>query len=263
MEIPVFHLDVFSGEIFNGNPAAVCPLDYWLDDRTMQKIARENNLSETAFFVDRGDYFQLRWFTPETEVELCGHATLAAAYIIFNYIQKEKQSVTFGTHSGELHVYRTDDLYTLDFPLKKLTPTAMPAGLVSALNIQPKEVYISNYLVMVYDNEEQVRKLHPYMDALKQVDYLGFVATAPGKNVDFVSRFFAPALGIPEDPVTGSAHCALVPYWADQLKKDRLHAWQVSERGGELFCEKKTDRVLISGRARVYMEGSLFVPDAG
>ncbi len=257
MKIPIFQVDAFTNEAFSGNPAAVCPLDYWLSDDQMQKIAGENNLSETAFFVNRGDYYQVRWFTPQTEVDLCGHATLASAWVIMNKIQPDVEEVKFGSHGGELIVRRENDLYMMDFPVHRPEECVTPNKLIKALGQNPVEVLASNYYLAVFNSEDEVRNLKPYMTLLKELDRMGVVVTAPGDKVDFVSRFFAPAVGIPEDPVTGSAHCTLIPYWAEKLGKTRMMAKQVSCRGGDLICEYKNDRVVIGGQARLFMEGRI------
>ena len=257
MELAIFQIDAFTDKVFSGNPAAVCPLEYWLEDEQLQNIASENNLSETAFFVNRGEYYQLRWFTPQTEVDLCGHATLASAHVIMTILDRKCKKVVFGTHSGELIVKRDKDLYTMDFPAQKLTPCEIPDSLIEGLKKRPKELYESNYYMAVFESEDEVRKLRPYMTMLKELDKIGIIVTGPGENVDFVSRFFAPSLGIPEDPVTGSTHCTLIPYWAKKLNKTKLVANQVSCRGGELFCEFKDDRVMIAGTAVLYLEGKI------
>ena len=257
MKIPIFQVDSFTSKVFSGNPAAVCPLDYWLDDGQLQAIASENNLSETAFFVNRGDYYQLRWFTPQAEVDLCGHATLATAYVIMNNINPDINEITFGTRSGELIVKKDGELFSMDFPLHVPISCEKPKALMDAFDIKPKHVLASNYYMAVYDCEQEVRELIPYMTLLKELDRIGIIVTAPGDHVDFVSRFFAPAVGIPEDPVTGSAHCTLIPYWAEKLKKTKMVAHQVSKRGGEIFCEKQKDRVIIAGKAVLYLKGSI------
>ncbi len=257
MKIPIFQIDAFASEVFSGNPAAVCPLEYWLEDEILQNIAAENNLSETAFFVDRGDFYQLRWFTPQTEVDLCGHATLASAYVIMHKINPALDQVKFGSPCGELTVRRNDDLLSMDFPAHPPVTCQIPENLLNGLNLKPVEVLASNYYLAVYDSEEQVRELNPYMRLLKELDRLGVIVTARGSDQDFVSRFFAPAVGIPEDPVTGSAHCTLIPYWSEKLGKKQLHARQVSRRSGDLFCEYKDDRVIIAGKATLFMEGTI------
>jgi PhzF family phenazine biosynthesis protein len=255
MKIPIFQIDAFTNRVFSGNPAAVCPLEYWLDDGQLQAIASENNLSETAFFVDRGDYYQLRWFTPQTEIDLCGHATLASAYVIMNKINPHLKKVTFGTRSGELIVHNDRELYSMDFPSHAPTPCDVPENLSEALDKKPLAVLASNYYLAVYESEEDVRSVNPYMKLIKELDRLAVIITAKGNKVDFVSRFFAPAVGIPEDPVTGSAHCTLIPYWSKELNKTKLVAQQLSCRGGEIFCEYKNDRVVIAGHATLFLEG--------
>jgi PhzF family phenazine biosynthesis protein len=257
MKISIFQVDAFTNQAFSGNPAAVCPLDYWLSDEQMQAIAEENNLSETAFIVNRGEYYQIRWFTPQTEVDLCGHATLASAWVIMNKIQPDVESVKFGSRGGELMVRQEEDLYLMDFPVHPPEKCVVPNNLIKALGQNPVEILASNYYLVVFESEETVRNLKPYMTLLKELDRIGVVVTAPGESVDFVSRFFAPAVGIPEDPVTGSAHCILIPFWAKKLGKSRMTAKQVSARGGDLVCENKDDRVVIGGQARLFMEGRI------
>ncbi len=255
MRIPLFQIDAFTGRLFGGNPAAVCPLEEWLDDATLQAIAAENNLSETAFFVPRGARYQLRWMTPTMEVDLCGHATLAAAFVILNDLEPSRDAVTFDTASGELTVRREGALLSMDFPARPPSPCEMREDLIAGLGPRPLEMLASRDHMAVYGSEQEVRRLQPDMEALARVEHFAVIATAPGREVDFVSRFFAPRAGIPEDPVTGSAHCTLIPYWARRLGKPRMHALQVSQRGGELWCELRGDRVVISGRAVRYLEG--------
>jgi PhzF family phenazine biosynthesis protein len=255
MRIPIFKVDAFTNRVFSGNPAAVCPLDYWLNDGQLQSIAAENNLSETAFIVNRGGYYQLRWFTPQIEVDICGHATLASAFVIMNQIDSSLEQVTFGTRAGELQVTKKGDLYAMNFPAHRPQPCPMPPELLKALEVPPREVLASNYYMVVYDSEEDIRELSPYMKLIKELDRLAVIVTAPGKDVDFVSRFFAPAVGIPEDPVTGSAHCTLIPYWSEKLHKKNMRARQISSRGGEIFCEDQGKRVIIAGQAVLYLEG--------
>jgi PhzF family phenazine biosynthesis protein len=264
MKIPIFQLDAFTGELFRGNPAAVCPLEEWLDDRRLQAIAAENNLSETAFFIPEGDDYHLRWFTPRAEVDLCGHATLASAWVIFDRLEPGRESVGFRTRGGELRVDREGDLFEMDFPARPAEPKEAPRALVEGLGIEPAEVLAAprDYLVRM-TNEEDVRKLKPDFLRLRTLDRLGIIVTAEGTGCDFVSRFFAPGVGVPEDPVTGSAHCTLVPYWASRLERPdqnaRLHARQISARGGELFCQDLGDRVKIAGRVVLYLEGTIDV----
>jgi PhzF family phenazine biosynthesis protein len=256
---PIYQVDAFASHVFAGNPAAVCPLEEWLDDALMQAIAAENNLAETAFFVRQGERYQLRWFTPVIEVDLCGHATLASAFVIFGDLEPGRTSVTFTTRSGDLTVTRAGEFLTMDFPSIATTPCAAPEALLAGLGCEPLEVRQGmDYLVVVRD-QATVRALEPHMEHLLQLDTRGVIVTARGEQADFVSRFFAPAAGIPEDPVTGSAHCALTPYWAARLGKSRLHAVQLSQRGGELFCEEAGARVLITGRAVKYLQGTIFL----
>ena len=257
MKLPLYQIDAFTGRLFSGNPAAVCPLEDWLEDQMLQAIAAENNLSETAFFVRRDDRYDLRWFTPTTEVDLCGHATLAAAYVVFEFIDRSLAQVEFATKSGVLKVEKDGILLSLDFPARPASPCYAPDDLLQGLGIQPKEVLLSRDYLVVYDSEDEVKPLRPEMERLLNVESLGVIVTAPGKDADFVSRFFAPRAGVPEDPVTGSAHCTLIPYWSKRLGKKKLHACQVSRRGGELFCQDLGDRVKIAGEAVLYLEASI------
>lgn len=257
MKISIFQVDAFTDQAFKGNPAAVCPLDYWIPDEKMQQIAEENNLPETAFFVNRGDFYQIRWFTPQAEVDLCGHATLASAWVIMNKIQPDVREIKFGSHGGELIVRRDKNYFFMDFPAHPPEKCDVPDELIKALGQNPGEILSSNYYLAVFNSEDLIRHLKPYMTLLKELDRIGVIVTAPGKEVDFVSRFFAPAVGIPEDPVTGSAHCTLIPYWANKLGKSKMIAKQVSGRGGDLICEYKKDRVVIGGQARLYLEGRI------
>ena len=260
MEIPLYQIDAFAARPFAGNPAAVCPLAAWLPDATMQAIAAENNLSETAFFVPAGDGHDLRWFTPAIEVDLCGHATLAAGFVIATYLAPGTTQMRFQTRSGPLGVGRRGDLFALDFPARPARPCPPPAALIEGLGRQPSEILAAegNYLA-VYPDEAEIRALAPEMGPLATLGRVGVIATAAGRDCDFVSRYFAPAFGIPEDPVTGSAHCTLVPYWARRLGKTEMFARQVSRRGGELDCEDRGARVIIAGRAALYLEGRIHV----
>jgi PhzF family phenazine biosynthesis protein len=255
MKIPLYQIDAFTSTLFHGNPAAVCPLEAWLQTEQMQAIAAENNLSETAFFVPRADHYELRWFTPKIEIDLAGHPTLATAYVIFQYLRPTLTKINFSTKSGMLTVTRDGSLLTMDFPARPGSPCAIPDDLVQGLGAAPQEVLLARDYLVVYDSEEFVRTLCPDFDRLSKLDCLGIIVTAPGKDADFISRFFAPKAGILEDPVTGSAHCTLVPYWSEKLHKKHLHALQVSERGGELFCENLGERVKIAGYAVTYLEG--------
>jgi len=259
MLVPLYQVDAFTSRLFAGNPAAVCPLDGWLEDQTLQAIAAENNLSETAYFVKRGDRYHLRWFTPTLEVDLCGHATLAAAFVILNYLDPSRDAVAFDTLSGELVVRRDGGLLSMDFPSRPPVACEAPPKLTEALGIAPQAVLASRDLMAVFDTEDEVRSLSPRMDVLAQLDAFAVIVTAPGKDVDFVSRFFAPRAGIDEDPVTGSAHSTLTPYWSKRLNKPQLHALQVSRRGGELWCEDRSGRVIIKGNAVLYLEGAIHI----
>lgn len=259
LKIPMYQVDAFASHVFSGNPAAICPLEEWLPDAQMQAIAAENNLAETAFFVRNGNDYKLRWFTPAVEVDLCGHATLASAFIILNDFTPGEHSVSFQTKSGILTVTRNGDLYSLDLPSRPPKECDAIPGLVSALGGKPELVLAARDYFVVYSTEEELRALHPDMHALMNIDRFAVIATAPGRHADFVSRFFAPAKGVPEDPVTGSAHCTLIPYWSQRLKKAQLHAFQVSARGGELRCEDRGERVTISGKAVRFFEGTIFL----
>ncbi len=261
MTISIFQADAFTDKLFGGNPAAICPLDKWLPDEVMQKIAIENNLAETAFFVKNDTGYKLRWFTPEYEIDLCGHATLASAHILFTELGYKEDEIHFETvKAGTLIVKKDGDKYIMDFPSRPPINIESPVGLAEALSEKkPIEVLRSRDYFLVYESEDDIRDITPDFFALSKMDTVGVIVTAPGKDVDFVSRFFAPGAGIPEDPVTGSAHCNLIPYWADKLKKSKLHAYQLSARKGELWCELKGDRVLMSGKAVTYLKGEIFL----
>ena len=262
MQIPIFQIDAFAERAFAGNPAAVCPLDDWLPDAVLQGIALENNLSETAFFVRQGeDDYGLRWFTPAVEVPLCGHATLASAYLILNRLEPERERVGFETLSGRLEVVRDGALLTMDLPADPPQSADAPDLLRQALGKAPTAVLKGRYWMAVYDREADVRDLVPDIGAIARVEPGNVIITAPGDEVDFVSRFFAPGSGIAEDPVTGSAHCILTPYWVDRLGRDKLTARQISARGGSLVCERIGDRVRLSGPCAFYMEGRIELPD--
>jgi PhzF family phenazine biosynthesis protein len=259
LRIPVYQVDAFATRVFAGNPAAICPLGEWLPDDQMQAIAAENNLAETAFFVRNGGGYKLRWFTPAVEVDLCGHATLASASVILNDLAPGERSVSFETRSGTLTVTRDGDQYSMDFPSRPPGECAPCAGLVDALGGKPEAVLAARDYFVVYGSEEELRALRPTMSGLMDIDRFAVIATAPGREADFVSRFFAPAKGVPEDPVTGSAHCSLIPYWSKRLAKTKLHAYQVSPRGGELWCEDRGERVSMSGKAVRFLEGTIFL----
>jgi predicted PhzF superfamily epimerase YddE/YHI9 len=258
MQIPLYQVDAFASHIFRGNPAAICPLDHWLPDETLQAIAAENNLSETAFYVPNGTGYDLRWFTPAVEVDLCGHATLAAAYVILDIRRETEDSrVVFHSKSGELTVDRSDSLYALDFPARPAAECLVDPVLVDALGASPAHILRARDYLCVYADEKQVRSLAPDMSKLAALDCFAVIVTAPGRDCDFVSRFFAPAKGVPEDPVTGSAHCTLIPYWSKRLGKSTLHARQISPRGGELWCEDRGARVKIAGNAVKFLHGHI------
>ncbi len=264
MKLPMYQIDAFASAVFSGNPAGVCPLERWLPDATMQSIAAENNQAETAFFVPRKpagsdtDY-DLRWFSPETEIDLCGHATLASGFLVFTTLDPSRQDVTFHTMSGPLTVRRAGEDLSMDFPSRPGERCEPPSGLISALGATPGEVWKSRDLMAVFDREQDVRALKPSFDAIRALGVFGVIATAPGDEVDFVSRFFAPLQGVPEDPATGSSHCTLTPYWAKRLGRPKLRARQLSKRGGEFDCEDRGDRVTIAGHAVKYLEGVIEV----
>jgi predicted PhzF superfamily epimerase YddE/YHI9 len=261
MRIPIYQIDAFADAVFRGNPAAVCPLERWLPDATMQSIAAENNLAETAFFVpttgSAGVDYDLRWFTPTIEMDLCGHATLASGWVVFHALDGRSEQVTFGSRSGPLTVRKDGDRLALDFPARPAAPVAFPPGLDEALGRRPEQVLKSRDLMAVYATEADVRAIAPSFDRVAALGTHAVIVTAPGEDVDFVSRFFAPEVGVPEDPVTGSAHCTLIPYWSRRLGKKTLHARQISARGGELFCADLGERVTIAGRAVAYLEGAI------
>jgi len=259
MKIKLFQVDAFTDHVFGGNPAAVCLLDYWLSDNLMQQIAAENNLSETAFVVQKTNDFEIRWFTPELEIDLCGHATLASAHVIFNHTTYGKNTIAFYYKAGLLTVHKKPPLLAMDFPAISGKPIAVSKQLTNALGKKPIEAFLARDILALFDSEEEIAQLAPDFDKLSKLDCMGIIATAPGKNVDFVSRFFAPKAGINEDPVTGSAHCMLIPYWANQTGKSSLKALQISKRQGDLTCTLKGDRVEISGKAITYLTGEIDV----
>ena len=259
MDIPLYQVDAFTSKVFSGNPAAVCILKHWIDDVLLQSIAAENNLSETAFLVPADDGFDLRWFTPTTEVTLCGHATLAAASVVMARREWTGDEVPFRTRwSGRLAVTRRDGLFVMDFPARSAGTFDAPPGLEEALGVTPRDVFASEEdMLVILDDERAVRSARPDMTVLERLPFRGVIITARGDESDIVSRFFAPRVGVPEDPVTGSSHCVLAPYWARELGKKELHALQVSERGGELWCAPSGDRVFISGETALYSEGMI------
>ena len=258
MTIPIYQVDAFTLGPFSGNPAAVCPLDAWIDDASMQNIAAENNLAETAFIVASEEGYDLRWFTPTVEVDLCGHATLAAGYVVLNHLQPDLDSVSFETISGKLIVKRDGERLSMDFPARPPIPVPVSEALSDALGKAPSEVHLSRDILAVYDNEASVRSLSPDQAKLLALEEgFGVIVTAKGDKVDFVSRFFGPKAGVAEDAVTGSAHCTLVPFWAKRLGWSELVAHQVSARGGELHCELRGDRVIMSGHCVLFLTGSI------
>lgn len=260
MTLPLYQIDAFTDEIFSGNPACVVPLKEWLSDDLLLKIAQENAVAETAFFIDKGNFVHLRWFTPETEMDLCGHATLAASHALKDIIKYPGNKIIFETLSGKLDVRAENSIYTLDFPSRNPIPENFPQLLQKSLNIQPEEILKARDFVLVFPSEEDVRNIEInrlYFDQL-ELGTGGVIFTAPGKNCDFVSRFFTPRATVFEDPVTGSAHCSLIPYWSKRLRKTEMHARQISTRGGKLICKDSGERVLMSGNARTYSIGELW-----
>lgn len=258
-------IDVFTEKLFEGNPAGVCQLDTWLSDDILQSIAAENNLSETAFLVKKDNYYDLRWFTPKIEVDLCGHATLASAFVLFEEIERATSEIKFKTMSGMMTVKQENDLLYLDFPSRPVTACPMYATFEKAFCVKPVAAYKAVDFLVLMDSEETLQNINPDFSVLKQLkaeakvenDSFGIIITAKGSNCDFVSRFFAPNAGIDEDPVTGRAHCSLIPFWSQKLKKSKLTAKQLSERGGVLFCEDCDERVKIGGRAVRYLKGEI------
>jgi len=260
MKQKIYQIDAFTSKLFGGNPAAVCILESWLETDLMQKIAAENNLAETAFAVKNTNHYELRWFTPEIEVDLCGHATLATAFVIFNYYGYNENTLRFiSPRSGELLVQKSESgLLTMDFPTDDVTPVSEQTNISKAVGKQPVETYKgkTDYM-LIYESQAEIEAIAPNFHLLNELDCRGVIITAKGKEVDFVSRFFAPQCGIPEDPVTGSAHTTLTPYWSEKLNKKTLSAKQLSERGGDIQCEYLGDRVKISGNGVCYLNGEI------
>ena len=259
--IKIFQVDAFTNNLFSGNPAAVCLLDNWLPDEVMQSIALENNLSETAFLIKKKDKFFLRWFTPKVEIDLCGHATLASAHIIYSELQYKFDYIKFYIKSGDvLTVNRNDNLLIMNFPAyePKIVGHSLEE-LYHAFGVKPTLFLYCKYGLVVFNNEEEIIKIVPNLNVIEKLSYNGIIVTAPGENVDFVSRFFAPKFGIPEDPVTGGAHCELIPYWSKRLNKQNMIAKQLSKRGGVIHCSYLGDRVTIGGEATTYMQGELLM----
>ncbi len=259
MKLKIFQVDAFAQRVFEGNPAAVCPLDSWLEDDLLQKIAEENNLSETAFFVPCDKGFELRWFTPAKEVDLCGHATLACAHVLYQHLGFTDEQICFQTKSGELLVGKSERGFSMDFPAAFPKPVETPKELLAGLGISPQKVLAAFDYIVVLNNEEEVNALSPDLSKWMNLDLRGVVVTAPGNTVDFVSRCFFPKLRVNEDPVTGSAHCELMPYWAQRLNNDNLVARQLSKRSGTLACQIKDDRVILTGKAVDFMKGEIII----
>ncbi len=260
MVLPIYQVDAFTSKVFKGNPAAVIPLEKWLEDELLQKIAMENNLSETAYFVKEMNEYHIRWMTPTSEVPLCGHATLASAFVLFNFIEKDMNKIIFNSKSGKLIVEKNGDLLTLDFPAHKPHRIDPPPILYDCFGRLPVEVLENGFfLLLVFEDEKFIRSYIPDIKLIKKLHKHGVIITAKGIDVDFVSRVFVPNEGIDEDPVTGSAHTVLTPYWSEKLNKDKLIAHQVSKRGGELYCENLGQRIKISGRAVLYMRGGIYL----
>ena len=260
MEIKIYQVDAFTDKVFGGNPAAVCPLQEWLPDLVMQNIAMENCLAETAFYVNESEGLRIRWFTPTVEVDLCGHATLATAFVLFNQENYQGDKIVFNSRSGQLTVVKSGDTLTLNFPVDTLTEVDSIPELEEGLGVKSMKTFKgkTDYM-LVFENEEQIIDMSPDFKLIGKVDARGIIVTAKGKHVDFVSRFFTPQASILEDPVTGSAHCSLIPFWAERLNKKDLYALQVSERMGKLYCEDKGNRVVISGKAKTYSIGHFWI----
>ena len=261
MKYKLYQIDAFTNKLFTGNPAAVCPLPQWLPDDLLQKIAMENNLAETAFYVRQGDHYEIRWFTPKVEVDLCGHATLAAAFVLFNREGHSGDAISFySPRSGQLNVSRSSDMLTLDFPVDVFHKIPVSGDIISCFDKQPLEAYKgkTDYM-LVYEREADIREIRPQFQAIAVLEARGVIITAKGDDVDFVSRFFAPQSGIDEDPVTGSAHTTLTPYWSEKLNKTAMSAIQLSERKGYLQCKFLEDRVAISGQAKLYLAGEIYI----
>lgn len=260
MKLNLYQIDAFTDKVFGGNPACIVPLKEWLPDETLLKITQENAVAETAFFIDKGDKIHLRWFTPEIEMDLCGHATLAAAHCLKSILDYPKDEIVFETQSGDLTVYKEGDYYCLDFPARMPVKAELLEEIQLSLNIQPSEVYKSRDYVLVYESEEQIKNIKIDRQIFDQInlDPGGVIVTAEGYNCDFVSRFFTPQASILEDPVTGSAHCSLIPFWSLRLGKDELLAMQISDRVGTLHCKNKGERVIISGKAKTYSIGNFW-----
>jgi PhzF family phenazine biosynthesis protein len=262
MNLTIYQVDAFTREVFKGNPAAVCPLDEWLPTETMQRIALENNLSETAFFIKKNDVYEIRWFTPTIEVNLCGHATLASSFVIFNQLGETANVIRLHSdRSGDLSVEKQGDRLILDFPAYDVNEIVIDARLVEAIGEAPLQNWETqgNMVLMLFESEQDIKNMNPDMSALAKIEFDEVIVTAKSDSADFVSRMFAPRIGIPEDPVTGAIHCSLIPFWAERLGKTEMFARQISARGGELFCELAGDRVKIGGNATLYLKGEIYV----
>lgn len=259
MEIRIFQVDAFTGKLFGGNPAAVCVMDDWPDTEVLLNIAKENNLAETAFCIRKDGEYSIRWFTPEIEMDLCGHATLATAHVLFREYGAEVEEIVFNSASGKLGVSKNGNLYTMNFPSRMPVPAELPEVIRRGIGRDPKEVFLSRDYVLVYDSQVDIEAIRPDRQLLDTInlDPGGIIVTARGEEADFVSRFFTPQASVFEDPVTGSAHCSLIPFWAERLGKDHLKAYQISERMGVLHCENRGDRVLIGGEAVTYLKGTI------
>tara|TARA_Y100000589_G_scaffold62852_1_gene54090 strand:- start:10499 stop:11296 length:798 start_codon:yes stop_codon:yes gene_type:complete len=263
MKLEIFQVDAFSDKIFSGNPACVVPLKKWYSDDFLLNIAKENSVSETAFFINKGSFFDLRWFTPDHEIDLCGHATLASAHVIKSVFKNTSKHILFKTMSGELIVKLEDNIYYLDFPSRKPVISKLPDEIKLSLNIQPKEVLKSRDYLLVYDSQSEIEKILIDTNQFSKINlgHGGVIVTAVGNDVDFVSRYFTPQATILEDPVTGSAHCSLIPFWSERLNKSKLRAMQLSNRGGDLICLNKSKRVIIGGKAVIYLKGVIEFDD--
>ena len=261
MEIEIFQIDAFTSELFKGNPACVMPLDDWLPDELLLNIAKENNVSETAFFVKKNNGYHLRWFTPEIEMDLCGHATLATAYCLKYHLDYKKDKVIFDSMSGELEIKYKGEFIQMDFPHRKPVKANLPKNIIDSLSYKPIEVLKSRDYVLVYENEDKIKniKIDKELFDKTNLDPGGVVITSTGFNSDFVSRYFVPQCSFFEDPVTGSTHCSLVPYWSEKLGKIKMRSIQLSDRGGEMFCEDAKTRVIINGQAKTYLKGKIYI----
>ena len=264
MNMPIFQVDAFATQLFSGNPAAVCVLPTRFPDTLLQKIAAENNQPATAFLVKENEKYYLRWFTPEYEIDLCGHGTLSAAYVIFQILEPHKNQIDFITPAGNLQAYRQGERITLDFPVKVIKACRAPTALIEGLSMRPSQVYEykSERYLAVYDTEDEIRQLRPDMQILKTLPHRGIIVTARGDSVDFVSRVFYPKKTLSEDAMTGSSYCLLVPYWMQQLKKQQFHARQLSSRGGEVICELHENKILLHGNAVMYMQGMMTINES-